>query len=178
MHDVYVAYTSAAENADPARPAAGDDAGTQAAQAAAADTATATAQADNASTKDFIPAHNDSAYTNYYESQSDATPVEIELTSPDFTLYNEAGTGFVPGNTDAANTNKLILTDTDDKKVTAEGIMAGDKPGFQTDVSAYRDETDAAGNVTATHDNWFPLYIQTTPSAILPLPARPQCHYY
>lgn len=159
MHDVYVAYTSAAENADPRDPAtaAGDDnagdelAGTQA----------ATAQADDTSTKDFIPAHNDSAYTNYYESQSDATPVEIELTSPDFTLYNEAGTGFVPGNTDAANTNKLILTDTDDKKVTAEGIMAGDKPGFQTDVSAYRDETDDAGNVTATHDNWFPLYIQT-----------------
>ena len=159
MHDVYVAYTSAAENADPRNPAtaAGDDnvgdelAGTQA----------ATAQADDTSTKDFIPAHNDSAYTNYYESQSDATPVEIELTSPDFTLYNEAGIGFVPGNTDAANTNKLILTDTDDKKVTAEGIMAGDKPGFQTDVSAYRDETDDAGNVTATHDNWFPLYIQT-----------------
>lgn len=143
MHDVYVEYTSAATNAAPR-----DEEAEQ-----------ANTLADDSGSS-WKPAHNDSAYLNYYESQSDPTSVKIELTDPDFVLFNEASTGFIPGDSSEENTNRLVLKDIDGKPVSADAIMKDSNKGYRTNVSDYRDKVNDDGT-TSSQENWFPIYIQT-----------------
>ena len=113
-----------------------------------------------------MPAHNDSAYVNYYESANDDNAVEIELATPDLRLFNESGTGYIPNGEGlaegdlAANDAKLKLDEDHERDWTApDGTRMGTED--HTDVSAFRDELDDAGNVVKENPDWFPLYLQT-----------------
>lgn len=156
-HRVYVEYTSAKAGSDPRDEAA-----------AGAAVASALARILGVEPREtWKPAHNDSAYLNYYESANESTPVEIELATPDFRLFNEKGTGYVPNGEglaegeQAANDAKLKLDDATERDWTdASGAVKGKEE--QTDVSQFRDVVDEdTGTVTEARQDWFPLYVQT-----------------
>ncbi len=117
----------------------------------------------------FTPAHNDSAYVNYYESDTGESVVQIDLAVPDFKLFNEDGTGYVPNgegledSQQAANDAKLKLDEAHERDVVVKEGDNDKRTNIRDDieVKSFRDETDADGNVTATHQDWFPLYVQT-----------------
>lgn len=157
QHHVYVEYTSAKAGSDPRDEAA-----------AGAAVASALARIMGVEPREtWKPAHNDSAYLNYYESANELTPVEIELATPDFRLFNEKGTGYVPNGEglavgdQAANDAKLKLDDATERDWRdATGAVKGREE--QTDVSEFRDVVDEnTGAVTEARQDWFPLYVQT-----------------
>ena len=144
-HHVRVEYTSASADAGPR------------------DEAAAASEDDS---EPWVPAHNDSAYVNYYESANDDNAVEIELATPDLRLFNESGTGYIPNGEGlaegdlAANDAKLKLDEDHERDWTApDGTRMGTED--HTDVSAFRDKLDDAGNVVKENPDWFPLYLQT-----------------
>lgn len=159
-HTVVVEYTSASEDAAPRDEdaAEGDD---PAAQVLAAFRRVFSAP--------FTPAHNDSAYVNYYESDTGEALVQIDLATPDFRLFNENGTGYVPngeGLSDGQQAANDAKVRTDEAHERDYAVKVGDteeRRGLRDDleVKDFRDETDDDGTVTATHDDWFPLYVLT-----------------
>lgn len=158
-HHVYVEYTSARPGSDPRDEAA---AGAAVASALARIMGTEPREA-------WQPAHNDSAYVNYYESANEAAPVEIELATPDFRLFNMKDTGYVPngeGLSDADQAaNEATVKANINEKTERDWIDPATKEPRgkreETDVSKFRDETDEDGTVIATHADWFPLYVQS-----------------
>ncbi len=158
-HHVYVEYTSARPGSDPRDEAA---AGAAVASALARIMGTEPREA-------WQPAHNDSAYVNYYESANEAAPVEIELATPDFRLFNMKDTGYVPngeGLSDADQAaNEATVKANINEKTERDWVDPATKEPRgkreETDVSKFRDETDEDGTVIATHADWFPLYVQS-----------------
>lgn len=158
-HHVYVEYTSARPGSDPRDEAA---AGAAVASALARIMGTEPREA-------WQPAHNDSAYVNYYESANEAAPVEIELATPDFRLFNMRDTGYVPngeGLSDADQAaNEATVKANINEKTERDWVDPATKEPRgkreETDVSKFRDETDEDGTVIATHADWFPLYVQS-----------------
>lgn len=125
------------------------------------------AQNEQAGVGGIEPVFTDSSYVNYYESKSSVSPVEIELAVPDFDLFNEFGTGYIPngeGLSDAqkqANDAKLKLDAEHQRDFKAGDMEEAQGTEEMTDVSKFRDETDDAGNVTNQLPDWFPLYVKT-----------------
>lgn len=162
-HTVSVEYTSASEDAAPRDEDvdAGDEGDDPAAQVLAAFRRVFSAP--------FTPAHNDSAYVNYYESDTGEATVQIDLATPDFRLFNEQGTGYVPNGEgladgqQAANDAKVMTDEAHERDYAVKVGDAEERRGLRDDleVKDFRDETDDDGNVTATHDDWFPLYVLT-----------------
>ena len=158
-HHVYVEYTSARPGSDPRDEAA---AGAAVASALARIMGTEPREA-------WQPAHNDSAYVNYYESANEAAPVEIELATPDFRLFNMKDTGYVPngeGLSEAEQAaNEATVKANINEKTERDWVDPATKEPRgkreETDVSKFRDETDEDGTVIATHADWFPLYVQS-----------------
>lgn len=156
-HTVSVSYTSARSGAI-ARDAVAAQAETDGSEAAD--------KGSQAGVGDVAPAYTDSSYVNYYESAAPASQVEIELAEPDFQLFNEKGTGYVPNGEGleqsqvAANNAKLKLDEEHERDYKdAAGNVQGTREN--TDVSQFRDEVDDNGNVTKTQQDWFPLYVVT-----------------
>ncbi len=123
--------------------------------------------ATQAGVGEVAPAYTDSSYVNYYESTTSVSPIEIELATPDFKLYNQFGTGYIPngeGLSDAdkvANDKKLKLDETTERDWTdADDELKGTED--RTDVGEFRDVVDEdSGSVTETRQDWFPLFVQT-----------------
>ncbi len=158
QHSVYVEYTSARKGSGPR-----DESTAGVVEAAALAPLT-----DVETDESWQPAHNDSAYVNYYESANESVPVEIELATPDFRLFNETGTGYVPNgeglseDQQAANDAKLKLDDKTERDWIDPGTLELRGTQDQTDVSEFRDVVDeGTGTVTETRQDWFPLYVQT-----------------
>lgn len=158
QHSVYVEYTSARKGSGPR-----DESTAGVVEAAALAPLT-----DVETDESWQPAHNDSAYVNYYESANESVPVEIELATPDFRLFNETGTGYVPNgeglseDQQAANDAKLKLDDKTERDWIDPGTLELRGTQDQTDVSEFRDVVDEdTGTVTETRQDWFPLYVQT-----------------
>lgn len=150
-HYVYVEYTSARAGSEPRDDAAGASEASVAAM-------TMSVQARES----WKPAHNDSAYVNYYESANESAPVEIELAIPDFRLFNEKGTGYIPNDDSAANVAKLKLDDATERDWVDPATKEPRGKQEQTDVSQFRDVVDEnTGAVTEARQDWFPLYVQT-----------------
>ncbi|WP_251179269.1 DUF11 domain-containing protein [Adlercreutzia agrestimuris] len=125
------------------------------------------AEATQAGVAGLAPAYTDSSYVNYYESTTSVSPIEIELATPDFKLYNEVNTGYIPNGEGlddadkAANDAKLKLNDTTERDWTDADGNAQGKEEF-TDVGSFRDVVDEeTGAVTESRQDWFPLYVQT-----------------
>ncbi|NLQ13418.1 DUF11 domain-containing protein [Olsenella sp. KGMB02461] len=95
--------------------------------------------------------------------------VQIDLAVPDFKLFNEDGTGYVPNgegledSQQAANDAKLKLDEAHERDVVVKEGDNDKRTNIRDDieVKSFRDEVDDDGNVTATHQDWFPLYVQT-----------------
>ena len=158
QHSVYVEYTSARKGSGPR-----DESTAGVVEAAALAPLT-----DVETDESWQPAHNDSAYVNYYESANESVPVEIELATPDFRLFNETGTGYVPNgeglseDQQVANDAKLKLDDKTERDWIDPGTLELRGTQDQTDVSEFRDVVDeGTGTVTETRQDWFPLYVQT-----------------
>ena len=158
QHSVYVEYTSARKGSGPRDESV----------AGAAEAAALIRLADAETRENWQPAHNDSAYVNYYESANESVPVEIELATPDFRLFNEMGTGYIPNSEglsedqQAANDAKLKLDDKTERDWIDPGTLELRGTQDQTDVSEFRDVVDEdTGTVTETRQDWFPLYVQT-----------------
>lgn len=123
--------------------------------------------ATQAGVGEVVPAYTDSSYVNYYESTTSVSPIEIELATPDFKLYNQFGTGYIPngeGLSDAdkaANDAKLKLDETTERDWTdGDDELKGTED--RTDVGEFRDVVDEdSGSVTETRQDWFPLFVQT-----------------
>ena len=162
-HTVSVEYTSAGEDAAPRDE--GDEAGAEGDDPAAQ----VFAALRRVFSAPFTPAHNDSAYVNYYESDTGEATVEIDLATPDFRLFNEKGTGYVPNGEglpdgqQAANDAKVRVDEAHERDYAVKVGDAEERRGLRDDleVKDFRDETDDDGDVTATHDDWFPLYVLT-----------------
>lgn len=156
QHSVYVEYTSARKGSGPR-----DESTAGVVEAAALAPLT-----DVETDESWQPAHNDSAYVNYYESANESVPVEIELATPDFRLFNETGTGYVPNgeglseDQQVANDAKLKLDDKTERDWIDPGTLELRGTQDQTDVSEFRDVVDE-GTGTETRQDWFPLYVQT-----------------
>ncbi|MEY8562115.1 DUF11 domain-containing protein [Eggerthellaceae bacterium 3-80] len=124
-------------------------------------------EATQAGVAGLAPAYSDSSYVNYYESTTAISPIEIELATPDFKLYNEVGSGYIPNGEGlddadkAANDAKLKLDDATERDwVDADGNVKGKED--HTDVGSFRDVVDEeTGAVTEARQDWFPLYVQT-----------------
>lgn len=158
QHSVHVEYTSARKGSGPR-----DESTAGVVEAAALAPLT-----DVETDESWQPAHNDSAYVNYYESANESVPVEIELATPDFRLFNETGTGYVPNgeglseDQQVANDAKLKLDDKTERDWIDPGTLELRGTQDQTDVSEFRDVVDeGTGTVTETRQDWFPLYVQT-----------------
>lgn len=158
QHSVYVEYTSARKGSG-----SRDESTAGVVEAAALAPLT-----DVETDESWQPAHNDSAYVNYYESANESVPVEIELATPDFRLFNETGTGYVPNgeglseDQQVANDAKLKLDDKTERDWIDPGTLELRGTQDQTDASEFRDVVDeGTGTVTETRQDWFPLYVQT-----------------
>lgn len=159
-HTVSVEYTSAKEGAAP-RDEADADGGDVASQVLKA--------ARSVLAAPFAPAHNDSAYVNYYESDTGQAKVQIDLAAPDFRLFNENGTGYVPNgeglsdSQQAANDAKLNFDGDHERDYLVKNGDSEERAGLRTDlaVSDFRDEVADDGTVTKTNQDWFALYVLT-----------------
>lgn len=158
-HRVYVEYTSARPGSDPRDEAV-----------AGAAVVSALASLVGAQPREaWQPAHNDSAYLNYYESANEAAPVEIELATPDFRLFNMKDTGYVPNGEGLSDTeqaaNEAKAKGNLNEKTERDWVDPATKEPRgkreETDVSKFRDEIDEDGTVVETHADWFPLYVQS-----------------
>ena len=121
------------------------------------------------------PAYEDSAYRNYYESESPVTNVEIEMAQPGFTLYSGAltTTGFDPADpfakdpatldVDAARVSYL-----DGERDGSGNLVVGEDGSLKTWVvdadyeAAPAQQTVDGSTFIGQSKDWFDLYALTS----------------
>ncbi len=121
------------------------------------------------------PAYEDSAYLNYYESESPVTNVEIEIAQPGFTLYSGAltATGFDPAAPFAKDPSALDVAAArmsylDGERDDAGNLVVGDDGSLKTWVVDADYEAAPAQQVVdgamfiGKDKNWFDVYTLTS----------------
>ncbi len=143
-HEVSVSFTTVDPDYEPPAPAAVPQLASEEGSGAIALTRAALAATREAAA---LP---DSAYRNYYDSRSDAVEVTIQLTEPDFRLYNENGTGYIPNGEGLADSEK----EANDKLLKLDADHS--KASYEVQVADFRD-----GASRAAVPDWFPAFVQT-----------------
>ena len=121
------------------------------------------------------PAYEDSAYRNYYESESPVTNVEIEMAQPGFTLYSGAltSTGFDPADPFAKDPVTLDvaaarMSYVDGERDGSGNLVAGDDGSLKTwvvdadyEAAPAQQVVDGATFIGKPKD-WFDVYALTS----------------
>lgn len=121
------------------------------------------------------PAYEDSAYRNYYESESPITNVEIEMAQPGFTLYSGAAvsTGFDPANPfakdpSALNVDSARMSYVDGKRDDDGNLVVGPDGLLDTWVvdanyaDAPAEQTVDGATFIGQSKDWFDVYVLTS----------------